>query len=190
MQPDKPEQFSLTTITLHWLVAIGMIGMLAIGIYMTEAEVYSLYPWHKSFGVLIIAFVVLRVLWRIKNGWPVPVSQYIAIEQNLAKAVHWILIIGTVLMPVSGALMSALGGNGIDIFGLELMPRNPDPENPGRVLPHNGDIASFCHAIHHWLGYIVIGAVILHIAGAIKHHVIDQDATLKRMLGARRVHSE
>ncbi|GAA4650025.1 cytochrome b [Kistimonas scapharcae] len=185
MQPDKPDRLSLVTIALHWLVAVSMIGMLAIGVYMVETETYSLYSWHKSFGVLIITMVIMRVIWRIKNGWPVPVSQYKSIEQSLAKAMHWILIIGTVLMPVSGTLMSAFGGNGVDLFGLELVPRNPDPENPGKVLAHNGDIAAFCHAMHHWLGYIVIGAVLLHITGALKHHCLDKDATLKRMLGSR-----
>ncbi len=185
MQPDRPDQLSITTIALHWLVGISMLGLLTIGVYMVETETYSLYSWHKSFGILIISIVIVRVMWRIKNGWPVPTNQNNVIEQNLAKAVHWILIIGTVLMPVSGALMSALGGNGIDLFGFELVARNPDPANPGKVLAHNSDIAAFCHAMHHWVGYVIIGAVVLHIAGAIKHHCIDKDATLKRMLGSR-----
>lgn len=184
MQPDSPNKFSPTTVTLHWLVGLTIIGLLGVGWYMAEYEVYPLYSWHKSIGVLIFLLVVPRVLWRMKNGWPVPVSQYSSIEQILAKIVHWVLILGSVLMPISGFMMSAVGGFGVAVFGFELVAMNPDPSDPTQMLAHNKDIAMAAHSAHHWIGEAMIIAVLLHIAGAFKHHLIDKDGTLRRMLGA------
>ena len=183
MSLDMPNRFSRITIILHWIVALSMIGLLAVGVYMVETKAYGLYAWHKSFGFLLFFVVVVRVAWRLKNGWPTPVREYPTIEQSLAKAVHWALLIGTVLMPLSGFLMSAFGGHGVDVFGLEVVARNADPENPVKAIAHNQTIAGLCSAIHHWLGYILIAAVILHVSAAFKHHAIDKDGTLKRMLG-------
>lgn len=160
-----------------------MITLLSTGVFMAETSTYALYPWHKSFGVVIALFVIVRVFNRIKNGWPAPVRDYSTLEKTLSHAVHWLLIIGTVMMPISGFLMSALGGHGVDLFGLELVARNPDPTNPKEVIAHNGAIAGFAHSIHHWAGYAIIAGVGLHIAGALKHHIVDKDGTLRRMLG-------
>ncbi len=181
MQTDTPNQLSPTTIALHWLVAIMMIGLLATGLYMEQNEIYALYPWHKSFGVLIAFFVILRILWRIKNGWPTPVSDYTAIERLLSKIVHYLLLIGTVLMPISGFMMSAMGGHGVDFFGIELVARNPDPADPQQVIPLNGALAQIGHVVHGLAGYTLIAAVALHMIGAFKHHIIDKDRTLLRM---------
>ncbi|MCL6415020.1 cytochrome b [Aestuariirhabdus sp. Z084] len=185
MQLDTLNKFSATTLALHWIVGLTMIILLAVGIFMVETETFSLYPWHKSFGVLIILVVVPRVFWRIKNGWPSPVSEYSKVEQLLAKIVHYVLILGTLLMPLSGFLMSSLGGNGVEVLGLELVARNPDPEDTSKVIPHNETLGSFFHAAHHWVGYLLVAAVVLHVVGALKHHVIDKDGSLNRMLGSR-----
>ena len=161
-----------------------MIGLLATGIYMKENEVFALYPWHKSFGVLIATFIVLRVIWRIKAGWPSPVRNYTSIEKLLSKIVHYVLIIGTVLMPISGFIMSAMGGHGVDFFGMELVARNPDPADPKEVIALNGTLAGIGHNIHEFAGIAILVGIILHVVGALKHHIIDKDGTLRRMLGA------
>lgn len=161
-----------------------MIGLLTTGIYMEENETFALYPWHKSFGVLIATFVVLRVLWRIKNSWPSHVSDYSSIEKLLSKVVHYLLIIGTVLMPISGFTMSAMGGHGVDFYGMELFSRNPDPTDPKEVIALNGTLAGTAHSLHKFAGIAILVAVILHVIGALKHHIIDKDGTLRRMLGA------
>jgi len=184
MHLDSHSKFSSTTLFLHWVVGIMVIGLLATGIYMEENKAYALYPWHKSFGVLIATFVVLRVIWRFRNGWPSPVSDYTKIEKILSRLVHYLLIVGTVLMPVSGFMMSAAGGHGVDFFGLELATRNPDPVDPKKVIALNDALAGTAHSIHHYAGLAIIAGVVLHVAGALKHHVIDKDGTLRRMLGA------
>jgi len=184
MKTDTQAKLSHNTIALHWVVGILMIVLLSTGIFMAETETFALYPWHKSFGVLIMLFVVLRVAWRIKSGWPAPVRNYPDIEKKLSKMVHWLLLIGTVLMPISGFMMSSMGGHGVHLFGLELFARSPDPADPTKVIALNGALAGIAHTIHGWAGYTLGAGVVLHVAGAIKHHVIDKDGTLRRMLGA------
>ena len=184
MKVDTHSKLSTNTLVLHWLVGIMMIGLLATGIYMEENGVFALYPWHKSFGVLIATFVVLRVIWRVKNGWLSPVSDYTKIETLLSRLVHYVLIIGTVLMPVSGFIMSAMGGHGVDFFGMELFARNPDPADPKEVIALNGTLAGMGHNIHEYAGIAILVGAFLHVVGALKHHIIDKDGTLRRMLGA------
>ena len=184
METDTKTKLSASTIALHWIVAIVMIALLSTGIFMAETETLALYPWHKSFGVLIVLFVVLRIAWRMKNGWPAPVRDYSTLEKKLSKIVHWLLLIGTVIMPISGFIMSSMGGYGVHLFGLELFAANPDPANPQEVIPINKALAGVAHAIHGWAGYVIVAGVVLHIAGAVKHHLIDKDGTLRRMLGS------
>ncbi len=185
MKLDTPNQLSRATLALHWVVGLTMIGLLALGVYMVELETRSLYFWHKSFGFVIFFVIVMRVVWRLKNGWPTPVGEYRHIQHLVAKSVHWALLLGSIFMPISGFLMSSLGGHGVEVFGLEIVTRNPDPENPRKVLPYNEAFGILFHSIHHWLGYFVIATLALHISGALKHHLVDKDSTLKRMLGAK-----
>jgi cytochrome b561 len=88
---------------------------------MSENKAFELYPIHKSIGVLTFAFIVARIYWRFINGWLEPVSTYKAIEHNLARIIHWVLIIAIVVMPISGFIMSGAGGHGVSVFGLEII---------------------------------------------------------------------
>ncbi len=185
MKPDTAQQLSPVTITLHWIVGLGVIGMLALGIYMAETETWALYPWHKSFGVLILLVVVPRVIWRLKSGWPAPVARFHPLEQRLVRTVQWTLLLATVLMPLSGFLMSSFGGTGVAVFGFDIVPRNPNPENPAMPLAHNAGLASFFHSMHTWVAWILVVTLLLHVSGALKHHLLNRDGTLRRMLGLR-----
>lgn len=184
MKKDNVEALTPQTRLLHWVVALGILGLLSVGTYMKNFEVYSLYPIHKSIGILLFAMILARVGWRILNGWPQPVADHSHhhLELLLSRTLHWVLIIATLLMPISGMLMSALGGHGLFVFGIELFATNPDPNNLSKVLPINEDIASIAHSLHHWISDILIVAIALHIAGAIKHHVVNKDSTLRRMM--------
>lgn len=179
---DTPQKFSPLTIALHWVIALTIVAMLGIGFYMSMFEFYPLYDWHKSVGVVIFVVILLRVWWRVKNGWPVPVRIYPAFEQRLARASHWVLIVATVLMPVSGILYSAMGGWGIKVFGWVMVTGNKNPVTGKTEAIHAG-LAQLGHTAHEWLGYLLVGTIILHIAGALKHHLVDKDRTLLRMLG-------
>lgn len=168
-----------TTKILHILVALGMIGLLAVGLYMSEYEVFFLYDIHKSVGAIMFVLALTRVLWRVKKGWPSAVGVASKIQHMIAKAVHWILIIATVLFPLSGLMMSIGGGHGLAIFGLEIVSETLD--TAGETVALNGAIGGLGHEIHETIVYFVIAAIVLHVAGALKHHFVDKDETITRM---------
>jgi len=182
---DTAKQLSRRTVLLHWFVALGMIGLTAVGLCMSRAEVWFLYPIHKSIGVLVFGLILLRVVWRLRNGWPAQVAGGSALEHRLAHGVHWLLIGLTLAMPISGMMHSGAGGHGIAIFGLQLVPSQHKPEAPGEALPYNQSVAEWGEALHEYLGYLLILTVMLHLAGALKHHWVYKDGVLRRMLGQR-----
>ena len=181
--PDSKQHLSRLSIALHWLIGLTIITMMSVGIFMESYEVMFLYPLHKSFGVIIFLFIVIRIVMRLANGWPPPVTEYPAWEQKLAKLVHWVLLIATLLFPISGMMMSGAGGHGIAVFGFELVAKNVDPNDIEKVLPLNGQLAELGHEVHEWLGTIMIFVISLHVLAALKHHYLDKDGTLRRMMG-------
>lgn len=180
---DTAEKFSAMTIVLHWAVGISIIALMAVGIYMEEFEAYELYPIHKSVGILVFLFAVERIIFRMINGWPKPVGEAPQWQEVVAKLTHWVLILATLLFPISGMMMSGAGGHGLAVFGWELLAANPDPANPQQMIPLNKELAGLGHQVHGILGNVMIAVILLHIAGALKHHIIDKDRTLLRMLG-------
>ena len=182
---DTKEKFTRLTVALHWTVAILFIGILLVGMYMTEFEEFSLYSIHKSFGFILLMLAIVRVIWRYMNGWPIPVGEYSPTEHVLAKVVHWILIVGILLMPISGMLMSISGGRGLYVFGIEILASFPDPENARKVIVQHEQFKVLGESLHGWGANIILVALVLHIVGALKHHIIDKDVTLRRMLGKK-----
>lgn len=179
---DTKEKLSSLTMILHWIVAITVIALSVIGIYMSQNKAFELYPIHKSIGVLIFSVIVVRVYWRFVNGWLTPVSTYKAIEHNFARTIHWVLIIAIIVMPISGFIMSGAGGYGVSVFGLEIIAAQFDPIAK-EAIPHNAVLAEFMGKTHEVAGWTMVVAVVLHFLGAMKHHFIDKDSTLRRMIG-------
>lgn len=170
------------TIVLHWIIAFAMLCLFFVGVYMAENEVWSLYPLHKSIGTLMLPVILLRVLWRMKSGWPPVIGNVSRAMQLLSKSIHILLLLLTLMIPLTGMLFSAASGHGFGIFGLELFAANHAP-NGSDVIAHSEFWADLGHEMHEILGYTMLLAVGLHVAGALKHHFIDKDQTLLRMLG-------
>ena len=165
------------TIALHWLVAIAFLVVLGLGLYMEELpkgpEKFEIMDIHKSLGFAFLFLSVIRLGWRIREGVIPPISESQAWQDKMAKGIHHLLLLATILMPVSGLMMSIGGGHGVDFFG--------------SVIVAGGDkiewLGGLGHEIHEILANLAILAVLLHVAGGLKHHIIDKDATLTRMLG-------
>jgi cytochrome b561 len=173
--------FSKTTIVLHWLVGLTIIAMIAVGLYMSEYEVGALYPIHKSVGIILFIFILLRVYNRFKRGWPSEIGKVKPWEHVLSKVVLWTLLIGTVLFPISGMMMSGAGGNGISVFGLDILAANIGTD--GKAIALNKTLAGLGHETHEILGTVMMIAIGIHILASLKHHYVLKDETLKRMLG-------
>jgi cytochrome b561 len=173
--------FSKTTIILHWIVGLTIIVLIAVGLYMSEYDVDALYPIHKSIGVILFVFILVRVYNRAKKGWPSQLGEVKPWEHTLSKIVLWVLIIGTLLFPISGMMMSGAGGYGISVFGLDLLSANIGAD--GKAIALNKTLAGLGHETHEILGTVMMIAISLHILASLKHHYVLKDNTLKRMLG-------
>ena len=182
---DTIEALSPWTRFLHWTVAVLILGLLCVGLGMVRWEVWAWYPIHKSFGLLAGMLIVARVLWRWRAGWPPPVRRVGRLEARAVHAAHFVLLCGTIAMPLSGLLFSAASGHGVEFFGLDLFPANQQHGADGDVLPFSPAWSDLAQAAHHLVGYFMIAAISLHVLAALKHHLLDRDATLRRMLGGR-----
>jgi cytochrome b561 len=180
---DTKTKLSGLTVALHWIVGLAFIAIIAVGFYMTNTKTFALYPLHKSFGILLLFFIVARVIWRMMNGWPVPLKDDNPMELLVGKVIHWVLILGTLIMPISGMVMSYFEGRGAYMFGLEILASNPDLANPGKVVAINAGLAHFAEEVHEIVPIVLVIAIVLHIAGAIKQHVVHKNGTLLRMKG-------
>lgn len=177
---DTHEKFTWPTVGLHWIIAIAMIAMLVYGLYLEEMprspEKGELISLHKSFGVMIFVFAIARVYWRFLNKFPRPISDLTNWQEILAKVTHWVLIIGTLLMPISGVIMSIGGGHPVGIFGLELIAGTGEK---------NETLSEIGKAGHGLGGKLLILFVLFHFIGAIKHQFFDKDGTISRMFGVK-----
>ena len=190
--------YSKTAKVLHWLIAIGIFFMFALGWYMSELpkeapkqtayDLFNLgvYTWnlseeisprtfyfnlHKSIGVTIFALILIRILWRITHRPPALLASYKAWESKLASGAHHLLYLLMVALPLSGVIMAIYSKYGIKWFGLEFI-KGLD----------NKDMREIFYEAHEIIGLIILLVIIVHIIGALKHKFIDKDDTLKRML--------
>lgn len=165
------------TITLHWITGLAFIGVFALGLYMVDLprspEKFEWYGIHKSLGAIILVVALIRLVWRLKEGALPPASEMPVWQDKAAKAVHGILLLATLAMPISGIAMSSGGGRAVDIFGWVIIAEGPE-------TPWLQELGS---TIHHSAVEILIAVFVLHVAGAIKHQVVDKDGTISRMLG-------
>lgn len=164
---------------LHWLIALGILAMIPLGIAseeMAKGPTRELvFNFHKSLGLMILVLATWRLGRRLADGFPEPVGRYSLIERILAHAVHGLLLAVTVLAPVSGIARLVGRGRPLEVFGLTLIPAGPGNELALSLARsfHSGPVL-----------VLGLGALIaLHVIGALKHHFIDRDATIARMVG-------
>lgn len=174
---NTKNSFGTVTKLFHWSMALLVIGLLAVGLYMTGMELspdkFKVYGLHKSFGIVVLALVFLRVLWRILSTQPDALPTHKKSEKILAGLAHLGLYCGMIVMPLTGWLMSSAKGFSVSVFNSFTLPD---------LIKPNEQLAKLFTDIHELAAYTLIAVIVLHFAGAIKHHIIDKDVTLKRML--------
>ena len=183
MVRDSAEKLSPLSVALHWTVGVFVIVMLALGLIMESFEIFFLYAVHKSIGIVLFAVIIWRVWWRAVNGWPPPLGEYSRWQRAVARAAHWVLIIGTLLMPLSGVAMTVFGGRGLAVFGIPLLAANLDAA--GETIAYSEWSAHFAHTLHALGGKALIAIITLHTGAALWHHFIQRDNVLRRMLACR-----
>jgi cytochrome b561 len=175
---NTKEQYGLVAIALHWSMAVMVIGLFLLGLYMGTLEYvdawYTRAPHlHESFGLVVFALLLLRTFWTLINTSPEPVPMP-AWEQMAAVAVQRLFYLLLFALTISGYLISTADGHAVDLFNWAQVPAVFEG------IEHQEDIAGAFHVI---LAWVTIGTVSLHFLAAMKHHFVDHDVTLLRMLG-------
>lgn len=173
----KPTTYDAMSRINHWLIGLAIIGMLASGLFMEfsglpRADIRTVSGLHRSFGVLVLIFGLWRVVWRLVQGFPEAIPGMPSWQDTASKIAHWALLAGIIIMPVSGIASSVFAGRAVSVFGWFSIPAQAE-------IPA---IDEFASATHGFVGRALAALVILHVLAALKHHFIDKDRTLTRMV--------
>ena len=169
--------YTLVAKGLHWLMAVLILGLLALGLYMHELPLspqkLTLYSWHKWAGVTVFLLVWVRLLWRVMHRPPALPASMAPLMRLAAHAGHGVLYLLMVAIPLSGWLMSSAKGFQTVWFGVL-----PIPD----LLDKNKEVGDLLALVHKSLNLLFVAVIVGHIGAALKHHLIDKDDILTRML--------
>lgn len=174
------------TRALHWSIALAVLGMLAAGLYAVnfvhtgtpagDKLFYGVIDIHKSFGLLILMLMVIRVLWRLSERTPQlaavvpPIPKWERIAAWISKL---LLYAGLFVQPITGYLWASAYGEPVRFFGVKLP----------HLITLTGPSIRLARHTHDIVAYVLLAIVILHILGALKNHFIDRNNILRNMAG-------
>ena len=176
---SRGERYSGVAIAFHWTIALLIIVNLVIGIgHDAIPALRALMGAHKAIGITVLALTAGRVAWRIAHRPPALPAGTAAWEKGVAHATHWTLYLLMIAMPLTGWMMVSGPGPHRPMlwFGLFDIP----------TLPVGAGAADLGHDAHGLLGWLMLALVVLHIAAALRHHLLLRDTVLTRMAPALR----
>lgn len=169
-------RYTITAISLHWLMALGFFGLLGLGFYMTELPFspakLQIYSWHKWAGVSLFLLALLRLIWRFFHRPPALPRSMTPGARALAHLGHWALYFFMFAIPLSGWLMSSAMGFQTVWFGVVPLPD---------LISKNKELASLLGSAHLYLNVAFIVTIVGHVLAAFKHQFVDKDNLLARM---------
>ncbi|MGH1329701.1 MAG: cytochrome b/b6 domain-containing protein [Paracoccaceae bacterium] len=180
---NTPAQYGSVAKTLHWLTVILIFILFPMGLiahelpYETSEQLAfkaTLFSAHKTIGMAALMVAILRILWALTQKQPKPLHPERRAETLLAHTAHWALYIAIIAVPLTGFLHHAATTGFAPInwpFGQSLP-----------FIPQSDKLATAFGGMHQSFNFVLMITVGLHIAGALKHAIIDKDSTLKRML--------
>lgn len=163
----------------HWLTAVVFIALTILGMVLEQMggergdSFFQLMGLHKGLAIVLMGLVLLRLVWLFVDRARVtqePVAQW---QSLLARVVRLVLWVGLIAMPLSGWLMSNSAGHPVGFFGLFELPA---------ITPESEPVHELAEVVHGLLPKLLIVAMLLHLVGALKHHWVDRDGTLSRMI--------
>lgn len=179
------KRYSAVAMLLHWLLAVALVAMFALGIYMTDLPFsparLKLYNWHKWAGMTVLALSVLRLLWRLTHpapALPVTIASAMPAWQRMAHhSTHHALYLLFFAVPVLGWVYSSAAGFPVVVFGMLPLPD---------LVAASPELADTLKPLHK-LAALAMGALVLmHVGAAVKHQLIDRDGLMHRMLPGRK----
>ena len=185
MSETVPAPYHPVSVALHWLLGVALIGLFVMGLYMSELpfspQRLKLYNWHKWAGVLVLTLSFVRLMWRLTHrppALPVTLVQRMPVWQRAAHhATHAGLYVLFFATPLLGWAYSSAAGFPIVLFGMWPLPD---------FVPVSEALAEAIKPLHKFSAFAMAALVLLHVAGALKHQLIDRDGLLRRMAWARR----
>lgn len=169
--------YTRTAIGLHWLIALLMLGLLGLGFYMQDLPLspqkLQLYAWHKWAGVSVFLLVIVRLGWRLTHQSPALPAGMPGLQQQAAQATHGLLYLLMLAIPLSGWLMSSAKGFQTVWFGVLPLPD---------LLAKDAALGELLATLHMGLNLLLVALLLAHVGASLKHHFIDRDDILLRML--------
>jgi cytochrome b561 len=168
---------------LHWLIVLLVLGLLAVGALLGNLGfeglkdlvglemTNQLYGYHKTFGIIILALMVLRLVLKRLFRSPAYQPPLSGFERAASLTVHSLFYVALILMPVLGWLGTAAGGFPVQFFDLTL---------PG-LIPENKALSETLFQLHGIVGWVILGLILIHVSAAIYHWRIKRDGVMKRM---------
>lgn len=178
MLRNRENSYGLVSKTLHWLIALGIVGLIGLGWWMVGLSYYDAWynrslELHRAIGMLVLFLAAGFLLWKIFSPSPGLQAELRPLEKRGAKIAHGILLLAMFALPVSGYVISTSAGSGFAFFGLFEIPA---------LLPVSEGARELAIDIHYYLAYGLIGVIAIHAGAALKHQFLDKHGTLKRML--------
>ncbi len=168
-------RYSGVAIALHWLLAAALAACFCVGVFMSELALsplkLRLYNWHKWAGITILAFSGLRLAWRLTHPAP-PAVAMPAWQRSVAHLTHRTMYGLFFAVPLAGWAHSSAAGFPVVLFGVLPLPD---------FVPTDKALARAIEPWHAALAFALAGAVLVHVAAALKHHFVDHDGLLRRM---------
>jgi cytochrome b561 len=177
MSAAQAPGYTRGAIAFHWIVAALILFNLAYGFYLVDLPLsprkLRFFSYHKWIGVTVLLIAAGRLLWRLTHQPPAIPDTMKPWEKQLAHAGHVLLYVLFFAAPLTGWLFSSAAGFQTVYLGLL-----PIPD----LLDKNKALADVLRLAHHWINYTMAAVIVLHVAAALKHHFVDRDDVLIRML--------
>lgn len=181
MLKNTANGYGIVAKTFHWMLFLMLAFSIIMGNQLAEMpkgpEKLQAAGMHKSFGVLLLALILLRLLWRLMNQTPMLPDSTTMIQSLLAKGMHWILYLLMFAQPLSGILMSQASGIPVSFFGLFELPT---------ILAKSPELAALARDIHGTVWILLVVATLGHVGAALHHHFIKKDHVLRQMTIGKR----
>lgn len=172
---DTIDGYGLVTRLLHWISALAILFLFALGVWMVGLDYYSPYytrapDLHRSLGIIFGIALLARLLWVLANSRPAN-PELSRLERSIAGIVQWSFYPLLLAIVVSGYMISTSDGRPIDVFGIFSLPS----------AVNDRSVTETAGLLHRWIAYGTMALAGLHTAAALKHHFIDRNSVLKRM---------
>jgi cytochrome b561 len=178
MLRNTVNSYGLVSKALHWLIALGIIGLIALGWWMVGLSYYDAWyhrglELHRAIGIVVLCLATVFVLWKTLSPSPGHQAELKPWEKLGARIAHVLLLLAMFIIPLSGYVISTSSESGFPFFDLFEIPA---------LLPKSEDARDLAIFIHYYIAYGLVAVIALHAGAAVKHQFIDKHGTLKRML--------